>query len=173
MLFRPGAKQVAGGMVRLSKFADYGLVLMACIAERQQEFPLRTARDLSEQSKLPLPTVSRLLKMLMQGGLLVSRRGIQGGYSLAREAEDISLLEVIAALEGPVALTECSTDISGLCDLETCCSIKNNQRLINKAVRGALANISVQDLIHPMKLTTIQDANGKKLPTITIAPGRN
>lgn len=173
MLFRPAAKQVNSGMVRLSKFADYGLVLMACIAERHQEFPLRTARDLSEQSKLPLPTVSRLLKMLMQGGLLLSRRGIQGGYSLAREADEISLLEVIAALEGPVALTECSTDISGLCDLETCCSIKNNQRLINKAVRGALANISVQDLIHPMKLTTIQDASGKKLPTITIAPGRN
>ena len=158
-------------MVRLSKFTDYGLVLMACIAQRQQEFPLRTARDLSEQSKLPLPTVSRLLKMLMQGGLLVSRRGIQGGYSLAKEPEEISLLEVIAALEGPVALTECSTDISGLCDLEGCCSIKNNQRLINKAVRGALANISIQDLIHPLKLTTIQDASGKRVPTITIGTG--
>ena len=158
-------------MVRLSKFTDYGLVLMACMAQRQHEFPLRTARDLSEQSKLPLPTVSRLLKMLMQGGLLVSRRGIQGGYSLAKEPEEISLLEVIAALEGPVALTECSTDISGLCDLEACCSIKNNQRLINKAVRGALANITIQDLIHPLKLTTIQDASGKRVPRITIGTG--
>ena len=74
-------------MVRLGKLTDYGLVLMTCIA-RDQEAPLRTARDLARESKLPLSTVSKLLKELLQSGLLVSHRGIKGGYVLAREPHE-------------------------------------------------------------------------------------
>src|SRR5271168_49361 len=104
-------------MVRLGKLTDYGLVLMTCIA-RDQEAPLRTARDLARESKLPLSTVSKLLKELLQSGLLVSHRGTKGGYVLAREPQDISLIEIIAAIEGPLALTECSADTSSACNIE-------------------------------------------------------
>ena len=159
-------------MVRLSKLGDYGLVLMACLARNRDREPQRTARELAAESKLPLPTVSRVLKQLSQRGLLVSHRGNQGGYALAKQPSEISILEIVAAVEGPVALTECSTGVSGLCDLEDCCSIKTNQRLINEVVRGALEKITVLDLIQPLKLTTIQDGRGHLIPAIGMTPGR-
>ncbi|MGD0957199.1 MAG: SUF system Fe-S cluster assembly regulator [Candidatus Acidiferrales bacterium] len=156
-------------MVRLGKLTDYGLVLMTCIA-RGQELPLRTARDLAVESRLPLSTVSKLLKQLLQNGLLTSHRGTKGGYFLARDPRDISVVEIIAAIEGPMALTECSTDVTGLCNLEPCCPIKTNQQIINQAVRGVLDKITLSDLVQPMRLTNIKDARGRVVPTI--ASGR-
>ena len=135
-------------MIRLGKLTDYGLVLMTYMA-RNHDRSLHTARDLAVESRLPLPTVTKLLKALQQGGLLVSHRGIKGGYSLAKKPREISVAEIIAALEGPIALTECSTDISGLCDLETCCPIKDNQRIISQVVRGALEKVMLSDLSQP------------------------
>jgi FeS assembly SUF system regulator len=152
-------------MVRLGKLTDYGLVLMTCIA-RDHGAPLRTARDLALESKLPLSTVSKLLKELLQSGLLVSHRGIKGGYVLAKEPHDISVVEMIAAIEGPMALTECSTEVTGLCNLEPCCPIKSNQQIINQAVRGVLEKITLSDLMHPMHLTNIKDLRGRIVPTI-------
>ena len=150
-------------MVKLGKLTDYGLVLMTLIA-RGQGVSLRTATDLAAESHLPLPTVSKLLKELLQSGLLVSQRGVKGGYSLARPSQDIALTEIIAAIEGPVALTECSTDASGVCDLEPSCPIMRNQQIINQVVRGVLEKISLSDLLQPMQLTSITDARGNALP---------
>jgi FeS assembly SUF system regulator len=157
------------GMVRLGKLTDYGLVLMTCIAGGQG-LPLRTARDLAVESRLPLSTVSKLLKQLLQSGLLASHRGTKGGYILARDPRDISVVEIITAIEGPMALTECSTDVTGLCNLEPCCPIKTNQQIINEAVRGVLDKITLSDLVQPMQLTNIKDARGRVVPTI--ASGR-
>ena len=158
-------------MIRLGKLTDYGLVLMTYMA-RNHDLSLHTARGLAIESRLALPTVSKLLKELVQGGLLVSHRGIKGGYSLARAPREISVAEIIAALEGPIALTECSTDVSGLCDLEPCCPIKNNQRIISQAVRGALEGVMLSDLIHPLHLTMIRGARGNLVPTIDFVSGR-
>jgi FeS assembly SUF system regulator len=146
-------------MVRLSKLTDYGMVLMSCFA-RAPAGSLRTARDLAAESRVPLPTVSKVLKELLASGLLVSRRGIQGGYCLAQEPRQISLADIITALEGPVALTECSTDVSGLCDVEACCAIKRNQQVISQAIRGVLAKLKLSDLIQPLRLTAIEAATG-------------
>src|SRR5215469_1728593 len=156
-------------MVRLGKLTDYGLVLMTCIA-RSEAPALRTARDLAQESRLPLSTVSKLLKELLQSGLLVSHRGIKGGYILARDAQQISVLEIIAAIEGPMALTECSTDITGLCNLESGCPIKSNQQVINQAIRGVLEKVTLSDLAHPLQLTPLRDAKGRVVPMI--ASGR-
>ncbi len=156
-------------MVRLGKLTDYGLVLMTCIAKGQGA-PIRTARDLAGESRLPLSTVSKVLKELLQGGLLISHRGIKGGYVLARDPQEISVPEMIAALEGPMALTECSTDVTGLCNLEQGCPIKSNQQIINQAVRGVLEKVTLSDLMQPMHLTTIKDARGRAVPMI--ASGR-
>jgi FeS assembly SUF system regulator len=158
-------------MIRLGKLTDYGLVLMTYIA-RDHDRSLHTARDLSVESRLPLPTVSKLLKELLQGGLLISHRGIKGGYSLARKPREISVAEIIAVLEGPIALTECSTDISGLCDLEPSCPIKDNQRIISQVVRGALEKVMLSDLSQPLHLTTIRNARGNLVPTIGFVSGR-
>ena len=158
-------------MIRLGKLTDYGLVLMTHMA-RNHDRLLHTARDLAVESRLPLPTVSKLLKELLRAGLLVSQRGLKGGYSLARKAREISVAEIVAVLEGPIALTECSTDISGLCDLEPCCPIKDNQRIISQAVRGALEKVMLSDLSQPLHLTTIRNARGNLVPTISVVSGR-
>jgi FeS assembly SUF system regulator len=153
-------------MVRLGKLTDYGIVLMTCIARRQGA-SLRTARDLARESQLPYSTVSKLLKELLQSGLLISHRGIKGGYVLAKQSHEISVVDIIAAIEGPMALTECSTDVIGLCNLESCCPIKSNQQIINQAILGVLGKIRLSDLIQPLDLTTIQDMHGKPVPTIS------
>jgi FeS assembly SUF system regulator len=161
-------------MIRLGKLTDYGLVLMGYVAKGGDDRILHTARGLAEKSNLPLPTVSKLLKVLLQSGFLVSHRGIKGGYSLARDTREISVAEIIAALEGPIGLTECTTDPSGLCDLEPSCPIKRNQQLISQVVRGALEKLSLADLINPAlesQLIAIRDARGKVVPGITRVSG--
>ncbi len=158
-------------MIRFAKLTDYGLVLMTIIA-RDSVAAVHTARDLAAASRLPLPTVSKVLKQLLQSGLLISHRGLKGGYGLAREAAEISVAEIVAAIEGPIALTECSTDHSGVCDLERSCPIKANQRIISQVMRGALEKVALSDLARPMQLTAIRDANGRLVPTIVHISGR-
>jgi FeS assembly SUF system regulator len=150
-------------VVRLGKLTDYGLVLMTCMARGTGE-SLRTARDLARESRLPVSTVSKLLKQLLQSGLLTSHRGTKGGYVLARPPGQISVVEIISAIEGPMALTECSTDVTGLCNIERRCPIKTNQQIINQAVRGVLDKITLSDLIEPLQLTSLTDARGRLVP---------
>lgn len=153
-------------MVKLGKLTDYGLVVMTCIARSEGTTAQRTARDLAQESKLPFSTVSKLLKELLQSGLLLSHRGTKGGYMLAKQPHKISVIDIIAAIEGPMALTECSTDISGLCNLELSCPIKSNQRVINQAVRGVLEKITLADLVQPLHLINIKDARGRVVPVV-------
>jgi FeS assembly SUF system regulator len=151
-------------MIRLAKLTDYGLLLMTTMA-RKGKTSVHNARDLALLTQLPLPTATKVLKQLLQSGLLMSHRGINGGYSLAKEPADVSLAEVIAAMEGPIALTECSTDVTGLCDLERSCPIKTNQRVISEIVRGALQKVMLADLAQPVQLTAIRGVDGKLVPT--------
>lgn len=158
-------------MIRLGKLTDYGLVLMSQIA-RTPQTELHTARDLAMQCSLPLPTVSKLLKILLQSGLLASHRGTKGGYILVRQPQFVSLAEIISALEGPLALTECSTEVAGLCELESSCLIKDNQRVINKVVRGALEEVMLSDLIRPMQLAATREKRRNLIPTSSLVSGR-
>lgn len=136
-------------MIRIAKLTDYGILLLTCFA-RHPELPIQTARDLAAEARLPLPTVSKLLKALSRRGLLVSHRGVRGGYSLARPPEAISVVEVIDALEGPIAMTDCSPDAHGLCTLEPVCPVQGTWRRINHAVREALTSLSLADMARPL-----------------------
>jgi FeS assembly SUF system regulator len=156
-------------MIRLGKLTDYGLLLMAEIARSPRE--LHTARDLAASCKLPLPTVSKVLKTLLQSRLLLSHRGTRGGYSLVREPRQIAITEIISALEGPLALTECSMDDSA-CDLEPSCPMKDNQRIINQVIHGALAKVMLSDLIRPMLVTAVRDRSSGLVTITSLAPGR-
>lgn len=158
-------------MIRLSKLTDYGLVLMTHVA-RKPGGTLHTARGLAAESGLPVPTVSKLLKTLLQSGFLVSQRGTKGGYSLARAASEVSVAELISSLEGPIALTECSTEITGLCGFEEGCLAKHNQQVINQVVRGALEKLTLADLVHPLQLAAIKTANGNFISTLSLTSGR-
>lgn len=135
-------------MFRLNKLTDYGIVLMACVARSTEEAP-HTARSLAKATRLPLPTVGKLLRQLSDAGLLSSHRGVKGGYNLTRKAESISVADIILALEGPIGFTECSV-VPGLCEMERSCSIKINSQIIGDALRDALEHVMLADLNHQM-----------------------
>lgn len=132
-------------MIRLGKLTDYGFVVLNRFAVVGGE-AVHNAPELAEATGLPLPTVSKVLKMLTRGGLLTARRGARGGYSLARPAEAISAVEIIDVLEGPVALTDCSGHPDDDCVLEDRCPMRGHWMLINDAVQQALQKISLADL---------------------------
>src|SRR5436309_13041284 len=123
-------------MIRMTRLADYGIVLLTHIA-RHPERLTRNAPELAAAAHLPLPTVSKILKVLAREGLLVAHRGAKGGFSLARRPEEISVAEIISALEGPIAITECSVHAPGQCELEWLCPVGSNWQRINETVREA------------------------------------
>lgn len=132
-------------MIRITRLTDYGIVLLSRFAGEPAQAVL-SARGLAEQTGIPLPTVSKILKTLTREGLLVSQRGTQGGYRLAREAPAISVADIILALDGPIALTECAGESGGLCEIELTCPVRSNWQRITDAIRDALAAIPLQDM---------------------------
>jgi FeS assembly SUF system regulator len=138
-------------MVRMSKLTDYGTVVMSYLARRPNA--LHSAVEIANHTHLALPTVSKVLKLLTREGLLVSSRGARGGYGLSRPAERISMAEIIGAMEGPIALTECS-DETGRCVQEALCSIGGHWQRINQAMQETLESIKLADMIEPMLART-------------------
>lgn len=135
-------------MFRMAKLTDYGIVLLTHFA-RHPEREALNARELALDTRLPLPTVGKLLKELVHGGLLTSHRGIKGGYSLARDPERISMAAIIAALEGPIAITECNTDHAGLCEHESGCAVRTNWQVVNHAIKEALERVTLAEMARP------------------------
>jgi FeS assembly SUF system regulator len=133
-------------MLRIGKLTDYAILLMTQLS-RDARGGTHTARDLAAACHLPAPTVAKLLKELSQAGLLVSHRGMNGGYSLARRPDEISVAEVITALEGPIALTECASEKPGLCDLEARCPNRSPWRTITLAVRETLERLRLSQMV--------------------------
>ena len=121
---------------------------MAHLAEREDD-DSHNARELAEQTRLPAPVVSKILKSLTRAVLLVSQRGSKGGYSLARTPGEIYVVEMITALEGPVGITECTIH-PGACAQESSCQVRDPWHRINGAVRDALEQITLADLATPV-----------------------
>jgi FeS assembly SUF system regulator len=134
-------------MIKLSRLADYGVVLMTQLA--RDPGALKTAPDMALVTGLPVPTVAKILKVLTQEGLLSSHRGIKGGYALARSTADITIAEIIGALDGPIALTECTGDDGTNCEIELLCPTRVNWRRINEVVMHALNDVSLADMALP------------------------
>jgi FeS assembly SUF system regulator len=136
-------------MLRVTKLADYGIVMMTHLATTPKSSC--NARDLAQDANLPQPVVSKILKLLSKNGLLESRRGIKGGYALARKPEEISVAEIIRALEGPIAVTECTDMIHGDCGLQLGCPVSANWHLINRAIYQALEKITLAEMTRPLQ----------------------
>lgn len=135
-------------MLRMSKLADYGTVVMTCIAQN----PDRTlnAGAIAFATGLEQPTVRKLLKLLTRAGVLVSRRGVMGGYGLSRSPQQISVADIIDAIEGkPMGLTECSS-MPGLCTRELSCSVRTNWQRISRSIRDILEKVSLAELALPV-----------------------
>ena len=145
-------------MIKLSRMADYGVVLMVQLARAGAR--RTTAGELARTAVLPAPTVSKLLKQLAAAKLLASRRGADGGYRLARDSADISVAEIVAALDGPIALTECMTADGAICEIEALCPTRTNWRRINDALVEALEGVSLEEMARPAPSRFAPDAVG-------------
>jgi FeS assembly SUF system regulator len=135
-------------MLRISKLADYATMIMTHAA-RLPDHSL-TAKQIAQEIKLPQPTASKILKLLAKAQLVCSQRGAQGGYQLLRKANEISLADIVAAIDGQIALTECSHGGSH-CDLADNCATQNSWKLINQIVYQALSEISLADIQRKIK----------------------
>ena len=153
-------------MIRISRLTDYGIVLMTHMAAHSER--VHNATEVASEAHLPGPTVSKLLRLLTKEGLLESHRGVKGGYGLARRAEQITVGHIIAALEGPVAITTCTNDSPGECEHEPLCPVRSHWYLINVAIRQALDSVTLADMVaHPRR---IQLATLGRTPTAACAP---
>ena len=134
-------------MLRITKQTDYGVMLLGRLAELPDETVL-SARDAAEWSGLSLPMVSKILKSLTRGRIVVSHRGVGGGYSLAQPAKSISVASVIRALEGPISMVECGA-FPGQCDQETICPVRVNWNRINGVIERALELVPISEMLDP------------------------
>jgi FeS assembly SUF system regulator len=139
-------------MLRVTKLADYGIVMLAFFANHPENS--YNARDIACAVKLPLPVAGKVLKLLGKSGLLTSRRGIKGGYGLARPSEEITVASIIRALEGPIAVTAC-TDTNRNCGLEIDCPVRANWHIINQAIHSTLDNITLAQMKQPLHQSLI------------------
>jgi FeS assembly SUF system regulator len=130
-------------VLRISKLTDYATVILACLATGDER--LYTATELAELTHLSATTVSKLLKKLNQGGLVSSGRGSHGGYQLAKPATEITAAAILDALEGPFALTECSSTHSN-CSIAGSCHVGHSWQRVNAAIHRALNDVSLSQL---------------------------
>jgi FeS assembly SUF system regulator len=135
-------------MLRISRIADYGVVINTRLATLTSD-EVRSVRDLSDETGVPQPTVSKILKQLARGGVVQSARGAQGGYRLARRADELTVAEVVTALEGPIGVTDCWRDESDDCELSTRCGVRGNWQRINQAISAALAGVTLAEMAEP------------------------
>jgi len=123
---------------------DYAVVLATHLAAAEGP---HAARDLAIQTQIPEPTASKVLRKLTRAGVVMSHRGAKGGYALARSPQQIGVNQVIEAIEGPIAVTECSDETAdSLCEYETNCGVRANWQRINVAVHKALSEITLADM---------------------------
>jgi len=134
--------------MRLSSMADYAVVIMSA-ASRHCGGARVSAGQLAEETGLPAPTVQKLVSRLTAAGLLRSSRGSGGGLKLARPAAAVTLADIVEAVEGPIALTACIEHGRHDCTLEDACAVRPHWPLVNKALRGALAQVSLIELARP------------------------
>ncbi len=139
----PYLRKRSRDVLRISKLTDYGTVVLAELAANEGQ--VCSAAEVASATGVALPTVSKLFKSRARAGLVNSTRGANGGYELARGPHEISAADVIDALEGPVSITECSSSDSH-CDFESVCTVGGAWQRINKSIRLALGDISLEDL---------------------------
>ncbi|HWX94009.1 MAG TPA: SUF system Fe-S cluster assembly regulator [Terriglobales bacterium] len=131
-------------MLKLTKKADYGLMAMKHLAEHAHEGSC-SAKDVAESYGIPPEALAKILQRLAKAGLLHSQHGINGGYTLARDAHEISAYEVIRAIDGPLFITSCIT-VRGECDQTERCTIREPLRKVNQSIEDVLKRIKIAEM---------------------------
>lgn len=130
-------------MIRLTNLADYAVVLMGALARSDRRL---SASDLAQDTGLPVPTVSKILGAVSRAGLARSHRGLKGGFSLMRPSGEITIADIIEAVDGPIALVHCIENAPGDCDFEPVCAMRLHWQIINQAVKDGLEKVSLADI---------------------------
>lgn len=133
-------------MLKISKLTDYGVVVLDQLARAGSV--KQSTEDISEATVLPIPTVRKVMKALADAGLVIAQRGAKGGYRIARAPAQIRILDVVQAFEGPVALTQCSTD-GEPCEITDDCSLSGSWGGINILLMQVLARVTLEDVRNP------------------------
>ena len=139
-------------MFKLNRMTDYAIVVLGALAHRQGEI-LATAQ-LAELTGLSQPTVAKVAKTLMAADLLETQRGVHGGYRLAQPAAATSLVQIVEAMEWPIAVNDCVDGAQAPCAVSNCCFMSRNWNGVNLVVRNALSDVSLENLIDPAQLFT-------------------
>lgn len=140
-------------MLRVSKLADYATAIMHFLATQPEQ--VFNAGQVAQHTGLAAPTVSKILKKLSEAKLVISIRGNNGGYKISRSPQMIPLLDVISAIEGHPALTECGSNHS-VCTQDQICSVRHNWRVVNQMVLGILQKITLDDMNRPLSLHSLE-----------------
>jgi FeS assembly SUF system regulator len=153
-------------MLRVSRLADYGTVVMASMARDPGR--VHSAAEVALRIGLTAPTVSKILKTLARSGLVSSSRGARGGYRLPRDPAQITVAQIIGAMDGPIGMTECSTT-PGACTQEAACAVRRNWQTINHIVLETLSRVTLEQMANPLPHTVPLAAIRRGAPTTTDA----
>ncbi|MEQ9607162.1 MAG: SUF system Fe-S cluster assembly regulator [Kiloniellaceae bacterium] len=134
--------------MRMSRLADYAIVLLTQMtADRGR---LYTAHDLSVETAQPAPTVSKVLALLSRRGVVTSIRGVKGGYGLARDPRDVRVAEIIEAIDGPIAITDCQVAEGNPCEVQRLCPSRRGLHQVTAAILTALNTMTLADISLPL-----------------------
>ena len=131
-------------MFRLNRLTDYAVVVMTQMTRRPDD--VHTAPQIASDTGIPLPTVAKLLNALARESLVESHRGAAGGYTLGRPADQVSVAQIIQAMEGPIALTACVEGSGNHCEVECLCPMRGNWEKVNRAIHSALSEVTLADM---------------------------
>ena len=146
-------------MLKLNRLTDYAVVVLSRLSK--QVGMVQTANEISDGTGLPMPTVSKILKLMAGSSLIESHRGVNGGYSLSRGADSVRVSEIIEALEGPIALTACVDVTTDQCTIEGSCPMRGNWNTVNDAIRTALSGVTLADLLDPGEIFPVNSLSKK------------
>lgn len=147
-------------MLRITRQSDYGILVLSHLANVGGG-ETHAASEVAVRIGLPLPIVSKILKAFVRADILESERGAKGGYRLARPPEEVSVSQIIAALEGPIAITFCSEDSDVECSHEHCCPMRSNWQIINHRIKQTFDSITLAEMAKPDGLAMSQTENSK------------
>lgn len=134
-------------MIKISKLADYAVVILSTLS--RADHVMLSVNALSTMTHIPEPTVAKVTKLLSKAGIIESIRGSKGGYKLNKSAQDLSVLEIIEAIDGPVSLTDCVDHGPDNCTLSQSCPSIGRWEKVNNVITDALGDLSLNDMIRP------------------------
>ena len=158
MLFRAiGEESYSAEMLRLNRMTDYAILLLGALARRHGE--TLASGHLAQMTELAQPTVAKVLKMLLAAELVETQRGVRGGYRLMKSLSHISLVDIVEAMEGPIAVSDCVEGAREPCSASNCCCMRNHWNQVNLAIRKALTDVTLEDVTNPVKMVSLPNGS--------------